>query len=305
MSFKISKIKLKDREAIARIRGGKDDKSYLYYCDHSYCIKDIPEGMVKHLTDDEKKELDNSLSTGFEPHDEHITKLFYECKNFIKKKNCKLVLKAGGKFEYIPSQKVIERVLICGISGSGKSTWASNYVKQWRKQHGGNSKNRRPFYIVSNLDSDQVLDKLDPERLPIDQIAHEGISVDPEDEQSLYDSLLLCDDIDTIENSGVRKAVRSFLNNALEISRHYLCYILITSHVIQNNYVSRIQLNEATNVVLFPKSNARAVSNYLRQYEYFSQDQVDRVLNCNSRWVCLVKHHTPMFILTERMVYIV
>ena len=305
MSFKISKVKLKDREAIARIRGGKDDKSFLYYNDHKYSIRDIPEGMIKHLKDDEKKQLDNSLSSGFEPQDEYITKLFYECKNFIKKKNCKLLLTNGGKFQYVPSQKVIERVLICGISGSGKSTWASNYIKQWRKQHGGNSKNRRPFYIVSNLDNDEVLDKLDPERLSIDQIAHEGVSVDPEDEQSLYDSLLLADDIDTIESTPIRKSVRGFLNNALEISRHYQTYILITSHVIQNNYTSRIQLNEATNVVLFPKSNARAVSNYLKTYEYFSQDQVDRVLNCNSRWVMLCKHHTPMYILTERMVYII
>ena len=305
MSFKISKVKLKDRDPIARIRGGADDKSYLYYTDQKYSIKDIPNDMIKHLKENEMKELDEALCSGFEPHDEHITKLFYNCKNFIKKRNCKLLLKSGGKFEYIPSLKVIERCLICGISGSGKSTWASNYIKQWRKQHGGNSKNRRPFYIVSNLDDDEVLDKLDPERIPLDKIAHEGVSVEKDDEDSLYDSLLLCDDIDTIENSGIRKAVRGFLNNMLEISRHYQTYILITSHVIQNNYVSRVQLNECTNMILFPKSNARAVSNYLKTYEYFNDEQVQRVLNCNSRWVMLCKHHTPMYILTERMVYIV
>jgi hypothetical protein len=164
------------------------------------------------------------------------------------------------------------------------------------------------FILYLILMNDEVLDKLDPIRLDPEDIAYNGVSIeeDPEeDEDSLYDSLLLCDDIDTIENVAVRKATRSFLNNMLEISRHFKTYILITAHVIQNNYVSRVQLNEANVVVLFPKNNTRAVRNYLKTYEYFTEEQIDRILNINSRWVALVKHYFPVFILTERQCYVV
>jgi len=308
MSFKISKKKIKGKQPIAKINGGENDKAYLYMQDFKYNLKDVPASMVSHLNDDQKKEVDTALSCGYEPESETATKCFYDCKNYIKKKNCKLVLRGGGKFVYVPSEKVIERVLICGISGSGKSTWASQYVKMWKKKHGGNSKNARPFYIVSNVDEDEVLDKLNPIRVDPDEIVHEGMSIEEEPEEgekSVYDSLMLFDDIDTIENTKVRKATRGFLNNMLEVSRHYKTYVLITTHVIQNNFVSRIQLNEANVVVFFPKSNARAVTNYLKSYEYFTQDQIDRVLGLNSRWVCLVKWVTPMIVLTERQVYIV
>ena len=310
MSFKLSKQKkLKGKDPIAKIKGGKNHNMYLYLSDFVFKLDDIPEDMIKHLSQKERDELNDCLKSGYEPEDENLTKLMYECKKFIKTKNCKFILRdTQSKFMYMPSRKVIERCLICGISGSGKSTWASSYIKQWRKEHGGNSKNRRPFYIVSNLDEDEVLDKLDPVRLDPEDIAYNGVSIeeDPdEDEDSLFDSLLLCDDIDTIENVAVRKATRSFLNNMLEISRHYKTYILITAHVIQNNYVSRVQLNEANVVVLFPKNNTRAVRNYLKSYEYFTEEQIDRILNINSRWVALVKHYFPVFILTERQCYVV
>ena len=308
MSFRISKKKIKGKQPIAKINGGENDKSYLYMQDFKYNIKDVPEKMVSYLNDDQKKEVDTALSSGYEPECEIATKCFYDCKNYIKKKNCKLVLRGGGKFVYVPSEKVIERVLICGISGSGKSTWASSYVKQWKKAHGGNGANARPFYICSNVDEDEVLDKMDPIRVDPEEIAYDGMSIEEEPEEgelSIYDSLFLADDIESIENTKIRKATRCFLNNMLETSRHYSTYMLITAHIIQNNFVSRVQLNEANVVVMFAKSNARAVTNFLKSYEYFTQDQIDRVLGLNSRWICLVKHMTPMIILTERQVYIV
>jgi len=300
MSFRLIEKKIKSRDPIAKVRGGSKDGWYLYIQDFKYSLKDIPEKEYSHLSQKEQDEINKALETGFEPEDEELTKLFYEFKEMIKTKNCKLVLREKGKFEYIPSKKVIERVLVCGISGSGKSTWCSRYIYNWKKAHGGNGKKARPFYIVSNLDKDEVLDKYDPTRLDLEDIAYNGIEI-----EDIEDSIILLDDIDTIENPSVRRGVRSFCNNLLEISRHYETYLLITSHQIQNYQQTKVQLNEATNVVLFPKNNARAVNNYLRCYEYFTPEQIQRILNINSRWIMICKHHTPSYILTEKQAYII
>ena len=44
---------------------------------------------------------------------------------------------------------------VTGVSGSGKSTWSSQYIKNYLKQ---NKKN--PFYVLSNVDEDEVIDIL-------------------------------------------------------------------------------------------------------------------------------------------------
>jgi hypothetical protein len=134
MSFKLSKQKkLNNKLPIAKIIGGVNDKKYLYLSDHTYNLKDCPADILNKISIKEKQILDNSLKTGLEPEDENLTKIFYDCKEFIKKKNCKFILRDKGKLEYVPSTKFIERVLVAGISGSGKSTWSSKYIKNYLK----------------------------------------------------------------------------------------------------------------------------------------------------------------------------
>jgi L-rhamnose isomerase len=199
------------------------------------------------------------------------------------------------KFEYLPSTKFIERVLVSGISGSGKSTWSSHYIKNYLKQ---NKKN--PFYLLSNVGEDEVLDKLNPVRLEPYDIATSGMSI-----QEVENSIMLVDDCDTIENAPVRKAVRSFVNNMLEVSRHYKTNLVITSHHIQNYQQTRTQLNESNIIVLFMKSNSRAIKNYLKSYENFTDDQINRFLNLNSRYGMIFKGFGyPPFILYEKGAYI-
>ena len=64
-------------------------------------------------------------------------------------------------------------------------------------------------------------------------------------------SIMLLDDVDTIENSGIRKAIKSFQNNMLECSRHYNTHLVITQHHLMNGWQSKTTLNEANIIVLF------------------------------------------------------
>ena len=205
-------------------------------------------------------------------------------------------MRNGGKLEYLPSHKFIERVLVSGISGSGKSTWSSKYIKNYLKQ---NKKN--PFYILSNVDEDEVIDKLNPVRLNINDIAYDGIEID-----DIENSIMLIDDIDTIEKTNVRKAIRAFVDNMLEVSRHYKTTLVITTHHLQNYRQTKTQLNESNIIVFFMKSNSRAIKNYLKNYESFSDEQISRLLNLQSRWAMLYKgfENCPTYILYEKGAYI-
>lgn len=298
MSFKLSKSKkLNGKDPIAYTIGcKKKDRQYLYLSDFNFTLKDCPADILKEISIKEKEQLENALKTGLEPEDEELTKIFYNCKEWIKKKNSKIILRdTKCKFEYLPSTKFIERVLVSGISGSGKSTWSSHYIKNYLKQH-----KKNPFYVLSNVAEDEIIDKLNPVRLDASDIANKGMTID-----EVENSIMLIDDIDTIENSQVRKAIRSFVNNMLEVSRHYRTNLIITSHHIQNYQQTRTQLNESNIIVLFMKSNARAIKQYLKTYENFTEDQINRFLNLNSRWGMIFKGFGyPPFILYEHGAYI-
>jgi uridine kinase len=276
MSFTLTKTKRTGEYPIAKVRGGADDGKYLYLNKHRASLSDIPKTKLNKLdlTETDKAELNDALKSGLEPDDENLTKIFYSFIDYIKEKNCKFTLRTGGKLEPLPNKKVVEKVLISGISGSGKSTFAAQYIRNYLKQHRGNG-----FYIISSVDEDDVLDKLEPERLDYNQIAEDGI-----DMSELEDSIVLYDDIGTIQPKSVRKVIEGTRDHLLETGRHSRTSVINVSHLITNHHESRRILNEAQSVVLFPRSNARAIRKYLSEYQQFDKDLISRCLNLKSRW---------------------
>ena len=281
MSFTLSKTKRVGLNPIAKVRGGSDDKSYLYLNPYKPEIAHVPKNVINslNLSDSDKEELDSALKSGLEPDSKRLTKIFYDLVELLKERNCKITLRNGGKFEVIPNKNFVEKVLICGVSGSGKSTFAAQYVKNYLKL----KENRNnPFYIVSSVDEDEVLDRLEPERLDVDELASEGMPLD-----DLENSIILFDDIGTIQPKGVRKAIEGMRDNIAECGRHTKTSLVNVSHLITNHHESRRMLNEATSIVLFPKSNMRAIKKYLAEYQSFDKDLINRCLNLKSRWFCI------------------
>jgi adenylate kinase family enzyme len=292
MSFTLTKTKRSGEYPIAKVRGGADDGKYLYLNKHRASLSDIPKAKLDKLdlSETDKAELNDALKSGLEPDDEDLTKIFYSFLDYIKEKNCKFTLRTGGKLEPLPNPKIVEKVLISGISGSGKSTFASQYIRNYLKQHRGNG-----FYIISSVDEDEVLDRLDPERLDVNEIAEDGISLD-----ELEDSIVLFDDISTIQPKSVRKVVEGMRNSLLECGRHSRTAVIAISHLITNHHESRITLNEAQSIVLFPRSNARAIRRYLSEYQNYDKSLISRCLNLKSRWF-MIKNissgvHVPIII---------
>jgi hypothetical protein len=294
--FKLSKSKnLNSKHPIARVHGGVDDKKYLYIEPFVFSIDHCKPDVIKNLSDEQKRDLEISLKSGLEPDDEKLTEIFYTCKEDIKNKSMKIQLKGGGKLETLPDPKCVEKVGVFGISGSGKSYYSARFIKNiLRMNKEGN------FFILSNVLEDEPLDKLQPIRLDNYETACDGIPI-----EDIENSVILFDDIATINDRGTRKGIEALRDDLLECGRHYNTRLVCTAHLIMNGWESRRLLNECTSVVLFPRSNRKNIINYLKTYEKFTDADIMRAVNLPSRWFCLVKQKNPQYIIHEKGAYIV
>ena len=284
---------------IARIVGGKDDGLYLYFNDVQLNLKDLKPEFVKslNLSTDDKKILEKAISENLEPEDEELVPNYYKIIEQIEQQKKRgFVLRSGGKLQPLPDFNRIEKIYISGISGSGKSTFASNFVKEYLKE-----KKKNEFFVISNVEEDDVLDKLKP------------IRIDLEDEDALsevrsddfYDSIVLFDDTDTIGNGMVRKFVQHLRDDLLECGRHYDTTVVAVSHILLQYQASRKLLNEATSVVFFPKVGSNNHNfKFLKNHCLYDEDTIRRLLNLNSRWVALYRTH-PNYVIYEKGVFLI
>lgn len=188
---------------------------------------------------------------------------------------------------------------IAGPSGSGKSTYASKIIQIYKKLFPNNN-----IFIFSRLDKDDVLDRLKPIRVMLDN----SLIEDPIDIHSEFQEgdLILFDDCDTIQDKKLKDAISKLKNDILETGRHLNLYIIITSHLINGNdrKDTRTILNEAHTLTIFPKSGSSYGINYvLKNYIGLSKDQINKILNLPSRWVTIGKNY-PQYVLYEKGLYL-
>ncbi len=194
-----------------------------------------------------------------------------------------------GLMQQYPNTKADRECLyITGPSGSGKSTYASEYIKQYKKAFPNND-----FILLSRKPEDPVLDQLKPIRIKID----ESLLDDPIDFKELENSCVLFDDIDTISNIKLRDYVQHLRDDILEVGRSSRITCICTSHLACNYKQTRTLLNEATSLVIFPRSGSSyQYKRMLKVYCGLDKKQVQKILNLPSRWVCLHKSY-PNYVL--------
>lgn len=221
-----------------------------------------------------------------------------------------------GSFEQLPSPKV--RILyIAGPSGSGKSTYAASYIKKYinlfikpfeekmakEVAKGVEGAEERAmfgpkFYLFSRIDSDPVLDALNPIRVKCDA----SIISNPFDIKEIEaNSILLFDDIDCITSPKVQAVVNNLKEQVMDLGRHMNINCVITSHLIngKDRNASRTTLNELNSLTIFPKSGSAYQIKYaLKQYFGLSPSQIGKILAIDSRWVTLIKSY-PQVCLSE------
>lgn len=282
---------------IAYVKGGEvgDKKKFLYLDKYKPDINHLKNlKLIQDLTTEEKDELAIALKSKLEPDNEKLVKVYYDVLEDLKNNTQRIVIKKG-KLYPLPNPDKVERVYVAGISGSGKSYFSAEYIKKYLAL---NRKNE--FYLTSTVDNDEVLDKIEPNRITPEELVENGIDIN-----DMKNSIWCFDDVLSIRDTPTRKEVLKIIEHLAETSRHDNISILITSHLINNGMETRKILNEATKLVLFPKSNKRNIKVFLENYECFQNDDIKRILNLSSRYVMLDKSGERQVIIYEKGAYLI
>ena len=194
--------------------------------------------------------------------------------------------------QLVPNNKTERQCLyICGQSGSGKSYFTSNYVKQYKKMYPS-----RNIFVISSIEEDKSIDSLKPKRI---NVMHPDFMNDDFSAEDFKDSLVIADDVDVFPTK-IKKKVLSIVNSILQIGRHFNVSLCFTTHNPCNGAETKILLSEAHVITLFPKTTGnKAIKYLLDNYLGMDKHQIARVKKMKSRAVSIIRGY-PQCVLGEK-----
>jgi len=195
------------------------------------------------------------------------------------------------ELQLVPNTKTERQcVYICGQSGSGKSYYTSNYVKQYKKTYP-----KRDIYVISSIDEDKSIDSLKPKRI---NVLHPDFMSDDFTSEDFKDSLVIFDDVDVFPTK-IKKKVLSIVNNILQIGRHFNVSVCFTTHNPCNSAETKLLLSESHIITTFPKTTGnRSLKYLLDNYLGLDKKQIDKIKKMKSRAVSIIRGY-PMTIIGE------
>lgn len=194
-------------------------------------------------------------------------------------------------FPIIEGQRTY-RMLIAGLSGSGKSHFASEFLKRNKPRDGG-------IFLFSPVDNDDSIKVKNIIHIKLENYEKE-FDKPFEIEDIPEGSVCLFDDCDSY-NKQYRSLYMETRNILLERGRHRGISTIVVQHQAQAGMRNRndIVLRECEFYVLFPKYNYRDSYNLLKNYTSISKQDMNDILNIdNSRWV-FIKKSVPSYYVSE------
>lgn len=183
-------------------------------------------------------------------------------------------------------------VYVTGPSGSGKSYFSANYIKNYKKIYPDNE-----IYVFSSLNEDPSIDHLNPKRINMNNDLKQ---IETED---FNNSLVLFDDIDSIIDKEKRKDIYNILNHILQTGRHHYISAVITNHLPTAGKDTSNVLNESHLICYFPNSGSLHHTNYLLdRYVGISKEMKKYFKQSKSRWVCIKKNYPQVAMLENEII---
>ena len=154
-------------------------------------------------------------------------------------------------------------IFLCAPSGAGKTYMAKLIIEQDVK--------KRPVVLFSKIHDDESMKSLEEQKTPVDKksrlikipLLSEDDLLDLPPEDDLKDTICVFDDLDAF-HSDIASYIREYRDSLLECGRHKNITCICTSHLLSNYSKTKVMLNEAEMVILFPSSNRRHASVFLR-----------------------------------------
>jgi len=202
------------------------------------------------------------------------------------------------KFQQIPSNNERDVLYISAMSGSGKSYYTAEYVKQYHKKYP-----KHDVYLFSTIDDDKCLDTLKYiKRINIKGEAFFKSEVSAKDFEK---ACVIFDDCDVISDKHTKKKVFQILDEILQTGRHFHTTCVFTSHNATAGNQTKVILNEATSITIFPQTAGNKSLNYLcDQYLGLDKKQIHQLKQIEGRWATFIRAY-PRCILTEKTAFLI
>ena len=290
---------------VARVKGGTSDGEILYlhenktggrkpkvYVDKSKYLTDIKytdkKKAMADLDSALKEDSDAGLSGGLKAVYERIKR---------DEANSKIIeLDDDGIFELLPPTDPKKRSVwyVAGQSGSGKSWIAKQLAQMYHKLFPG-----RGIYLISKLDQDDTLDALKfLKRIKIQSFVDDYPSLEEFGGKNGEGCMLIFDDYDTLTGDA-GKVIHQLIDDLAIQGRHTNTTMLCLSHYLTNYKKTRLLLNEATNVVVYPLSTSyHALKYMLKNYCGVEEEDLKRHRKSGSRWLMYKKGY-PQYCITQ------
>ncbi|AIW01859.1 MAG: putative packaging ATPase [Yellowstone Lake virophage 5] len=194
-----------------------------------------------------------------------------------------------GLFEVLPNPDPKKREVwyIAGQSGSGKSYIAKQLAGFYHKLFP-----ERGVYLVSKLNEDETLDALKfLKRINIQSFVDDYPAL-----EEFRSCMIIFDDYDTLTGDA-DKVVSKIIDDLAIQGRHTNTTMLCLSHYLTNYKKTRLLLNEATNLVVYPLSTSYHALRYLlKNYVGVDEEDLKRHRKLGSRWLMYKKGYPQVMI---------
>ncbi len=290
--------KAKGAKPIAIVKGGEYDHEVLYLHTEDHKGKK-PKSEIKvqnyatELRDVKGAErvklinrLEEAKTKGLTPEqlvgETALGKKLYERILSDEAKNTAIDLPDGSQFQILPSPDPERREVfyIAGASGSGKSYMAKGIAECYKKLFPA-----RDVYLISKLGDDSTLDQLSfLKRLNIQSFIDDYPELD-----EFKDCCVIFDDYDTFTGPA-EKTIMKLIDDLATMGRHTNTTMLCLSHYLTNYKKTRLILNEATHIVVYPMATSYHALGYLLKTHIGMTSEDIRDMKKMGRWVCLYKH---------------
>lgn len=199
-------------------------------------------------------------------------------------KSTKIELNDTSSFSILPSPDPQKREVfyIAGASGSGKSHIAKGIAELYKQLHPN-----REVYLISKLQEDSTLDSMKP---PPKRINIQTLIDDYPDLDEFKDCCIIFDDYDTFVGPA-EKVVQKLIDDLATMGRHTNTTMLCLSHYLTNYKKTRLLLNEATHLIVYPMATSFHALGYLLKTHLGMSKEDCRELKKLGRWVCLHKNY--------------
>lgn len=224
-----------------------------------------------------------------------LERKFEEAKGFVNT-SLKKFLDYGKEEQLFPTVEDLSknsvRIFISGNTGSGKSRFISDFLKNNKPK-----KSQGIFLFSPVYDDDSLKDIKNLIQIDLGQFERD-FEKPFEYEDIPPKSIVIFDDIESSKNAKQLMEIRDMF---LERGRHQGTSTLTISHNPLGHNKTKASIRESQYAVVFPLSNPRDTGALLSKYFGYTKKMIDEVMACKSRWV-FVSKSTPQYWVSQHSV---